>query len=125
LRGIWTKINKTTVEFSNPQWFDTKYVFYDIPKTNIGFDQYQIATFMDKGVNTNYYSKDEEENYSMFRERLRGLSLRKIGKLHPDKDGNPLHPEAVERKINDFVDCHMSHSYPLVVEQPNIVTDKP
>jgi hypothetical protein len=49
LRGIWTKLDKTTVKFSNPQWFTRDYLFNDIPKTNIEFDQYQIATFLDRG----------------------------------------------------------------------------
>jgi len=61
LRGIWTKLDKTTVKFSNPQWFDSEYVFYDIPKTIIEFDQYEIATFLDRGGMPEVYSSPEEQ----------------------------------------------------------------
>jgi hypothetical protein len=61
LRGIWTKINKTTVKFHNPQWFNQDYIFNDIIKTNVEFDQYQIATFLNRSGEIEVYNSPEEQ----------------------------------------------------------------
>lgn len=52
LRGIWTKLSKSIVKFVSPQLFDEvdQFVFEDIPKTRIGFNQYEFATFHEKGI---------------------------------------------------------------------------
>lgn len=123
LRGIWTKINKTTVEFSNPQWFDTKYVFYDIPKTNIEFDQYQIATFMDRGGATT-----ENFNFPIYykvKSGLKDMDIAREQEWFIEGTTTPDHKK-VRRELLKEMDIMVGllsgigHSYPLVDEQsPN------
>jgi len=50
LRGVWWKLNKTTVKFFNPHMFSEEIVWHDLPKTRIQFDPYEFATFQEKGI---------------------------------------------------------------------------
>jgi hypothetical protein len=61
LRGIWTKLSKTVVEFKNPQWFDEAFEFSNIRRTKVEFDQYQIATFLDRGGSSEDFSNNIQE----------------------------------------------------------------
>jgi hypothetical protein len=50
LRGVWLKKALKVVNFHNPHMFDHDYLFTNVPKTDVKFDPYQIASFDARGI---------------------------------------------------------------------------
>jgi hypothetical protein len=127
LRGVWRKLSRKTVEFNNPQWYDEPFVFENIPRTSVEFDQYEITTFKlrsDKetvtplgDIGTQILNKWVDGT------SYKDLLIQYRGEIVNNQTLNSI--EQIKRAIKLQVGLlNKKHSYPLEVEKPQIVLPK-